>query len=57
MRSSSAGAVRNGEDRLLACERYDEAIATPFDWRFTKDDLQALMRKLESQPEALRPAA
>jgi len=41
----------------LAFERYDEAIATPFDWRFTKDDLQALMRKLESQAEALRPAA
>jgi hypothetical protein len=51
------GSLAEVEDRLLAFERYYEAIATPFEWRFTKDDLHALMRKLASQAEALRPAA
>jgi hypothetical protein len=36
------------EDRLLAFQRYYESIATPFEWRFTKDDLAALMRKLDA---------
>jgi hypothetical protein len=45
------------EDRLLAFERYWEAIAKPFEWRFTNDDLHALMGRLESHAEALRPAA
>lgn len=34
------------EERLLAFQAYYENIAAPFDWRFTKDDLTALMRKL-----------
>jgi hypothetical protein len=36
------------EDRLLGFQRYYENIATPFEWRFTKDDLAALMRKLDA---------
>jgi len=35
------------EARLLAFQGYYESIATPFEWRFTKDDLAALMRKLD----------
>jgi hypothetical protein len=31
------------EDRILAFQRYYEAIAPPFEWRFTKDDLQELL--------------
>jgi len=38
----------------LGC--YYENIATPFDWRFTKDDLAALM-KLDSNVTALPVAA
>ena len=34
------------EDRLLAFQQYYQSIATPFEWRFTKDDLAALLRKL-----------
>jgi hypothetical protein len=34
------------EDRLLGFQAYYESIASPFDWRFTKDDLAALLRKL-----------
>ena len=45
------------EDRLWGFERYYESIATPFDWRFTKNDLHALMKKLTPAVDALRPAA
>ena len=34
------------EERLLAFQAYYESIAKPFEWRFTKDDLAALIRKL-----------
>jgi hypothetical protein len=45
------------EDRLLAFQQYYESIATPFDWRFTKDDLAALLRKLDRDQTALPVAA
>ena len=45
------------EDRLLTFQHHYESMATPFEWRFTKDDLVALMRKLESKAAVLRPAA
>ena len=45
------------EDRLLGFQRYYETIATPFEWRFTKDDLAALMRQLDSDATALAAVA
>jgi hypothetical protein len=45
------------EDRLLAFERYYESISRPFHWRFTRDDLAALMRKLDGSGAALPVAA
>jgi DDE superfamily endonuclease len=45
------------EERLLAFQDYYENIATPFEWRFTKDDLAALTRKLDHGPTALVRAA
>ena len=45
------------EERLLAFQAYYERIARPFEWRFTKDDLAALMRKLDSQATALAAVA
>ena len=51
------GSLAEGEDRLLAFQQYYEAIATPFEWRFTKDDLQELLRKLDAHAVALTPAA
>jgi hypothetical protein len=51
------GSLAEVEDRLLAFERYYESIAAPFDWRFTKDDLDALMKKHDVAAVALRPAA
>jgi hypothetical protein len=45
------------EERLLAFQRYYESIATPFEWRFTRDDLATLMRKLNGAATALPVAA
>lgn len=45
------------EDRLLGFQRYYEGIATPFEWRFTKDDLAALMQKLDADGTALAAVA
>jgi hypothetical protein len=37
------------EQRLLDFERHYEKIATPFEWKFTRDDLHKLLDKLEKQ--------
>ena len=50
-------ALEEVEERLLAFQNYYESIARPFEWRFTKDDLAALIRKLDGDPTALAAAA
>ena len=45
------------EDRLLRFQEYYGSMATPFDWRFTRDDLANLMKKFLAQPSSLRLAA
>lgn len=45
------------EERLMAFERYYESIAKPFEWRFTKDDLAALMRKIDDHAVTVAAAA
>jgi hypothetical protein len=45
------------EERLLAFQIYYESIAKPFEWRFTRDDLAALIRKLDANATALAVAA
>ncbi len=45
------------EERLLGFQRYDESMATPFEWRFTKDDLATFLRKLDAEATALTAAA
>ncbi len=49
------GSLEDVQDRLLAFQAYYESIARPFEWRFTKDDLAALIRKLDGH--ATLPAA
>lgn len=39
------------EDRLLAFERRYEDAATPFEWRFTRCDLDRLMARLATKPD------
>lgn len=45
------------EDRLLRFQEYYESMATPFDWRFTRDDLAKLTRKFAAVPSPLPLAA
>ncbi len=45
------------EERLLHFQDYYESIATPFEWKFTRDDLAELLKKLDAEPNSLRPAA
>jgi len=45
------------EDRLLRFQQYYESIAKPFEWKFTRDDLDDLVRKMDATPNMLRPAA
>jgi hypothetical protein len=44
------------EERLLRFERYYEASATPFEWKFNRADLAALLRRLATH-QSLQPAA
>jgi hypothetical protein len=45
------------EDRLLQFQTHYEAIAQPFEWRFTRYDLYALLDRLEQRAWALPLAA
>ncbi len=38
------------EDRLLRFQQYYERIAKPFEWKFTRDDLDQLLAKLQAHP-------
>jgi hypothetical protein len=38
-------------DRLEQFERHYEAIAKPFEWKFTRDDLTKLMQRLDRLPD------
>jgi len=44
-------------DRLLRFQEYYETIARPFEWRFTRTDLDELMSKTKSSTTSLCPAA
>lgn len=44
------------EDRLLAFQPHYEQVAKPFDWRFTRAELRALLSRLSAH-EPLRMAA
>jgi hypothetical protein len=47
------------EDRLLRFQQHYERIAAPFEWKFTRADLDALLARLHSHeiPESLQRAA
>jgi DDE superfamily endonuclease len=40
------------EARLLDFQQYYEQIATPFEWKFTKDDLNALLERIAAHDNA-----
>ena len=39
------------QERLLGFERHYQAVAKPFQWRFTRRDLQNLMRRLDTESQ------
>ena len=41
--------LKEVEDRLLQFQRYYEKIATPFEWKFTREDLTNLIKKIDAQ--------
>lgn len=45
------------EHRLLAFQEYYESIASPFEWKFTREDLNAMMKNIPTQPVTMRLAA
>ena len=38
------------EDRLLRFQKHYQCVARPFEWKFTRRDLDDLLRKLEEEP-------
>ena len=45
------------EERIMAFQQHYEAIAKPFRWRFTREDLGTLMKKLSAGPYPIQFAA
>jgi len=45
------------ESRLLRFQQYYETIAKPFEWKFSRADLDDLVKKMDAAPTMLRPAA
>ena len=39
-------------DRHVDCEQHYEQIATPFEWKFTKYDLNALLERIAAHDNA-----
>jgi hypothetical protein len=44
------------EQRLLGFQRRYEQTAAPFDWRFTRSDLDRLLRRLDQHAQLTRAA-
>jgi len=49
--------LQDVQDRLLGFQAYYEAIATPFEWKFTRKDLNEIMNKVKPAAIPLSPAA
>ena len=45
------------EERILAFERHYEAIAKPFEWKFTRHDLAKLLHRMQPVAAGLQMAA
>jgi hypothetical protein len=44
-------------ERLHRFERHYEALAKPFEWKFTRDDLRKLVQRLELPSQPVAPLA
>lgn len=45
------GSLQEVSQRLLAFQALYERVAKPFDWKFTRADLQDLMNRLTQKPQ------
>lgn len=45
------------EEHILAFERHYEAIAKPFEWKFTRHDLSKLLHRMQTVPTGKQAAA
>jgi hypothetical protein len=45
------------KDRLFKFQEHYERVATPFEWKFTRNDLANLMRKLSNPFMSMKEAA
>ena len=41
------------QERLLAFEDHYQEVAKPFQWRFTRNDLHTLMRRIRTRAKAV----
>jgi hypothetical protein len=48
--------LKAAEQRLLDFQRHYEEIATPFEWKFTRDDLHKMLAKLKKTEASNRLA-
>jgi hypothetical protein len=48
--------LRSLEDRLLQFQTYYETIATPFEWKFTRQDLARILKKIQQSAEQRKAA-
>jgi len=48
---ADAKSISELESRILSFQEYYEPVATPFEWKFTREDLNRLMAKLDAQTE------
>jgi hypothetical protein len=44
------------QDRLFRFQRYYETIARPFEWKFTRADLDEMMNRMKPAANQLRPS-
>jgi hypothetical protein len=51
------GSLAEAEAGLLAFQDYYQQIATPFEWKFTKSDLDLLLKRLDAHEPAPALAA
>lgn len=49
--------LKEVQDRLFRFQAYYETIARPFEWKFTRTDLEEMMNKMKPTTVPLSPAA
>jgi hypothetical protein len=51
------GSLREAKERLLGFQEHYDAIAKPFEWKFTRSDLKQVLQRLQEREEKLANVA